>query len=198
MIARYASAISTGTIVTLGLFFLMQSLIAMQPSAVVDARDRHDLVWVRVPPVEDPPVTRENLPNKDFVKPTELPKIPRATDGDEVVLAIPPHNLPPPPGPGTGLIDFMSDGPLVCLVRVEPTYPAIAAARGIDGYVIVEFDVLANGSVANVIVVQSSNRVFDKAAAAAAARFRYKPRVVDGVAVASTRIQKLFRFEMKD
>ena len=91
----------------------------------------------------------------------------------------------------------MSDGPLVALVRVEPTYPARPRAQGLEGFVIVQFDVLADGTVSNVSIVESSSRLFEAAAARAAMRFRFKPRVVDGVALTTSGIQNLFRFEME-
>ena len=53
-----------------------------------------------------------------------------------------------------------------------------------------------DGRVADAFVVESSSRVFEKAALGAAYRFRYKPRVIDGTAVATRGIQNLFRFEM--
>ena len=92
----------------------------------------------------------------------------------------------------------MVDGPLVALLRVEPQYPPRPLSRSLEGYVLVEFDVLADGSVANVSVVESSDRLFEKAAIRAAERFRFKPRVVDGVPLATTGIRNLFRFEIPD
>jgi protein TonB len=53
----------------------------------------------------------------------------------------------------------------------------------LEGYVIVQFTVTANGSVRDVAVVESSNEVFNQAAVDAALRFRYRPRVINGEAV---------------
>ncbi|NQV87389.1 MAG: energy transducer TonB, partial [Woeseiaceae bacterium] len=69
----------------------------------------------------------------------------------------------------------ISDGPLVSLVRVSPVYPAKALANQTEGYVIVEFDVTDRGQVTNVVTVDSSNEVFNKAAIKAAERFKFKP-----------------------
>ena len=54
------------------------------------------------------------------------------------------------------------------------------------------------GSVTAVRVVESSDRVFERAALDAAKRFRYKPRVVDGVPQPVSGVRYLFRFEMSD
>ena len=91
----------------------------------------------------------------------------------------------------------MSDGPLVALVRVEPTYPGAALQKGLEGYVLIKFDVTPQGMVTNVRVIESSHRVFESAARNAAKRFRFKPRVTDGIPQFTAGIQNLFRFEME-
>jgi len=61
-----------------------------------------------------------------------------------------------------------------------------------------QFDVTAEGKVVNIVIVESSNSVFDNAAIKAVARFKFKPRVVDGIALVSTGIQNLFTFRLDD
>jgi len=108
-----------------------------------------------------------------------------------------PKAAPPPVSTfyHAGLI--MHDGPLVALVRVSPTYPVRAQHAGLEGWVLVQFDVLANGTVTNVTVVESSDRIFESAARKAAARFRFKPRVVDGIPQMTSGAQNIFRFHME-
>ena len=78
-----------------------------------------------------------------------------------------------------------TDGDAQPIVRIEPQYPRKAAMRGLEGWVILQFDITPKGSVENVRVVDSSTRkVFDKAARRALLKWRFKPKVVDGVAVA--------------
>jgi hypothetical protein len=48
-----------------------------------------------------------------------------------------------------------------------------------------------------VVVIESSHRVFERPAIDAALRSRYRPRVVDGVAVMTTGVRMLYRFEFK-
>ena len=67
------------------------------------------------------------------------------------------------------------------LVRVAPIYPMAARIRKITGYVLVEFDVTAEGTVANPTVVGSEpSGIFDSAAIEAIRKWRYKPKVVNG------------------
>lgn len=104
-----------------------------------------------------------------------------------------------PPGNRRGDTVFrINDGPLVAIVRVQPAYPAAAETRGLEGWVLVEFDVRADGGVANAFVVESSSQIFEKASLDAVYRFRFKPRVVDGVPQLTAGLQNLFRFEFSE
>lgn len=198
MIARYTSAVGFGTITTLALLLLMQTLIVLQPGAYTEPRTRAKLGIVRVKKSEELR-TRDILRPDELLKKTEpAPPRPAHDSGDGWAITTAPPSPPAPQGARSLTVLRMSDGPLVAIVRVRPVYPASAEARGLEGWVLVEFDVLADGRVANAYVVESSSRVFEKAALNAAQRFRYKPRVVDGEPVATAGIQNLFRFEMPD
>ena len=198
MFANFATAITSSTVVTVALLYVMNMLISIQPSAIVEPREWDILPWVHVPPPEDPPKTIDDMPDKKFIEPP-LPPTSKAP-GDPKTG--PGYSLPPAPPPpvrefsGAGI--QMQDGPLVALVRVSPTYPVRAQQAGLEGWVLVQFDVLPTGNVTNIQVVESSARVFENAARNAAARFRYKPRVIDGVALETRGIQNLFRFHMED
>ena len=71
---------------------------------------------------------------------------------------------------------------LIPIVRVNPTYPQRAAQRGIEGWVVLEFTIDTDGrtKAARVIDNEPSN-IFDSAALRAISKWRYRPRVVDGV-----------------
>ena len=92
-----------------------------------------------------------------------------------------------------------SDGEYLPIVKVQPIYPRRALSRGIEGYVIVEFTVTAQGSTRDVRVVESKPPgMFDRAAVRAAARFKYKPRVEDGVPLEVTGVQNKITFLIED
>ncbi|MGB1296754.1 MAG: energy transducer TonB [Psychrobium sp.] len=66
-----------------------------------------------------------------------------------------------------------ANGPVV---HIAPRYPINAAKNGIEGYVVMTFDILDNGSVANINVVESKPRgVFDKEAKRALEVWKYLP-----------------------
>jgi len=78
------------------------------------------------------------------------------------------------------------------LVKVNPIYPNRAASRGIEGWVRIEFTILADGSVKDAIVVQAMpEAVFDEAALAAIEQWQFKPKMVNGVAVSQRAAQQL-------
>ena len=84
------------------------------------------------------------------------------------------------------------------IFRARPAYPVRAMARGIEGHVIVQFDVTAEGRVINARVIESTSPLLDDSAIKAAERFKFKPRVVDGVALASSGIRNLFTYRLDE
>ena len=91
-----------------------------------------------------------------------------------------------------------SDQDVLPLVRIAPEYPARAAARGIEGWVIVQFTITPTGSVRDPMVVEAMpNNVFDDAALKAIARWRYNPKVEGGVAVERVGVRTIIRFVLE-
>ena len=64
--------------------------------------------------------------------------------------------------------------------------------EGIEGYVIVEVIIAADGSVASAVVVESvPRRLFDRNVIRAVLKWKFKPRIINGVAVERRAIQRL-------
>lgn len=78
----------------------------------------------------------------------------------------------------------LPDGDYFPLLHVAPAYPPAAAARELEGLAVGEFTITADGDVANVHIVKSTDPVFDAATIEAIRESKYKPRIVDGKAVA--------------
>lgn len=84
-------------------------------------------------------------------------------------------------GPGAAM---SRDGDAQPLVRVEPRYPAAAARDGIEGWVRLRFTITETGEVDDIEIIEAEpRRVFDREARQALRRWRYAPKVVDGVAM---------------
>ena len=67
---------------------------------------------------------------------------------------------------------------------VEPVYPAIARASGMEGDVVVQAVVQPDGRVTDVKVVRSANELLNTAAIQAVRQYVYQPGLRNGVAEA--------------
>lgn len=81
--------------------------------------------------------------------------------------------------------------------RVEPDFPQTARERGLSGVVALEIEVLSNGQVGKVRILESSPPgYFESAAIEAAKKWTFDPAMVSGTPVASVVIQKM-RFDLE-
>jgi protein TonB len=201
MIGRYAFSIVVGVFVTLSLLFVMQLLIASGKAALTKPRERAQLEFVRVK-------RNENLNTEDFTpdKPPPPPEVPPETPPQEMDAMdpnAPTINVAPPTvaadtnigGPGGMNI---AEGDYLPIVRVAPVYPARALSRGLEGYVDLQFTVTTAGTVRDPIVIQSTSSLFERAATRAVLKFKYKPRVVDGVPVDVPGVKTRISFQIED
>jgi periplasmic protein TonB len=88
-----------------------------------------------------------------------------------------PEAPPPPPPPVAAPSPPPAPEPLIPPVEVDarrPKYPERARDLQIEGVVVVEFDILADGSVSNVHIVSGPAEFYD-AVTRAVATWRYKP-----------------------
>jgi len=201
MLGRYAFSIVAGSVVTLSLLFVMQILIASGKEALVKPRERAVLDFVRVRRNENVN-TQDITPDKPPKPPQVPPEVP-PQDLDNIDPNAPTINVPPPSvsqnidigGPGGMNI---AEGDYLPIVRVAPIYPARAQARGLEGYVDMSFTVTATGSVIDPIVIFSTSGLFERAATRAVLKFKYKPRVVDGVPVNVPGVKTRITFKMED
>lgn len=196
MFVRYLKAAPLGIAVTFGLLYAMQALIEQSAGPAHTTVKRFDGIFVRE---VKPEIVNEAEEKPEPIDPPEpLPAAP-AQERYASEQTRPFASFPAPPvvdGPAT--INPHQNGIFVNILKVSPRYPVAAAQKGLEGWVIVRFDVSELGLVENISVVESSSTLFNKAAKDAAARFRYKPRVVDGVAQAVRGLMNKFVFEMED
>ncbi len=65
--------------------------------------------------------------------------------------------------------------------RVKPDFPPEAALKGIEGWVLLRFDINEEGRVENISIVDASPRgMFDKKAKEAIRKWKYAPRLTNG------------------
>jgi protein TonB len=196
--SRYGAAIAIGAAVTFGLLFVMQYMIASGQNAVGDEGAFRIVDFVRVERNEIVEKKQEK-PDKP-PEPDQMPDMPDPQVGNfessiRIAMAAPPVSM----NANLGGLNFgVSDGEYLPIVKVAPIYPQRAAARGLEGYVIVEYTVTTTGDTRDVVVIESTSSLFDRAAVDSAMKYKYKPRVIDGTAVEVVGVTTKIIFELQD
>ncbi len=199
MIARFAFAIAVGSGVTFGLLFVMQLLIATGRGINTDAQRYEIEDFVRVE--REQRVERKQEKPEKPPEPEDQPDMPepQATSDFDSSLAVSMAAPTVSTNVSIGGLGFgVSDGEYLPIVKVAPVYPARAASRGLEGYVIVEFTVTQTGSTKDIFVYESSSSLFERAAVDAAAKFKYKPRVIDGQPVEVPGVRNRITFVLEN
>jgi periplasmic protein TonB len=162
------------------------------------------------PPPEEAPKPRAKAKRADLKPPDKVP-LDKPKESDQPLAAAAPS------GPVEGFLDGVAGGtgtaraappPPVPVKEPEkliaskelpgnrsPAYPKTAARRGVEGNVVVAFDVRADGSVANPKIVEGPEE-FHEAVLKAALTWRYQPATLGGKPVAHRRTKTVtFRLE---
>ncbi len=195
MLIRYLSAGSAACGATFGLLFLMQLLIVIQDEGIsAPAIHMPEILKVReeqdIKPKEPKP---DVIPPPDVITP---PKPPVTTDPIEstVLVTLPKYETTSPTIGRFG--NAFGDGEMMPIARVQPVYPGRALSRGLEGWVVCEHTVTTSGSVSDARASSSSSKIFERSAIAACEKFRYKPRVVNGEAVAVEGVETRLTFRI--
>jgi periplasmic protein TonB len=188
VIVRWAASMAMAVLITFGLFFFMQALIATgegldEPLNVVKIVDS------TMPEIELDLI--EEIDKPELIE--EITEVDLNIDRSQVQM-------------DTGLelsnaSISATDGDYLPLVAIAPQYPTRAAQRGIQGWCLVSFTVDGLGNVVEetiTVVDAEPANIFDSSSERAAARFKFQPRVVDGKGVEVAGVQYLFRYELED
>ena len=107
---------------------------------------------------------------------------------DVIVRPLPPLNSP-------SADDLDRDA--IRVVATPPTYPEQLAKDGVEGFVVVEFDITPSGRVENAVVVESKPaRVFDQSALSAIKQWVYEPKTVGGEPVFDYGVRQRINYEV--
>lgn len=200
--SRFAASVVLSGAITLSLFLLMHFLVTNRGGSAGYDHDSPSIQFGPVPeerPLEPPPLR----------EPPEPPKANHPPPRPQ--LATPVVQPPQPPLPlvsvprlnllATGSGPYLG-GPsqqsgaaqsgIVPLVRIQPRYPARAAMAKVEGWVELSFTITPTGGVVDVRVTDSNPpRIFDQEARRALLKWKFKPRVVDGVPVPQRATQRM-------
>lgn len=201
---RFIIAGGAGITAALLLFLLMHTLISGdQEFATADLNGGMvDFIRVREDEITQ---LKERMPPKAPRPPDRPPPPP------QIRLSNPSDRLPPvaldidvpmisvPVSTGNGPYigqwstdDPAAEGDVIPIVRIDPQWPREALLEGTEGWVEVEFTILADGSVADPEVIQSEPpRLFERNAMRAILRWKFKPRIIDGQAVERRAVQRI-------
>ena len=182
---KIISASFLGFIVAGVLIFLMSQLIGSgeqetQPKETVQIDN------TPLPPEKTEPRSRPQEPQPPAVAPSAgeaLPIRPSIVDTAEIptvdiqpfeVAMTGPIGIPSP----HQLLDSRSAMPLY---QAQPNYPIGPASQGIEGWVLLQYDVDTSGTLSNIKVMDSQpRRTFDREAVTALKKWKFRPAMDNG------------------
>jgi periplasmic protein TonB len=216
---RYAFAALGGLVVNFLLFAVMHSLVGQRSDADVDTKIRPVFEFLRLHREETTERKTRRAPERKASRPAvnaaPLAIAKSAAPGRQGIAA-PAGDFNPgfslagrpylgavgdaggvgEPGDGSGA-GMGSEA--IPLVRVNPLYPPRAQSRGIEGWVLLEFTITPQGTTKDIEVIDADPKgYFERAAKDAVRKYKYKPRVVDGVAVDWPGVQLVLSFEIEE
>lgn len=190
-------------------FLVCTNLIDFSEGSRLDEEPTFRLIDV----VEDIPDVAPRFVERQIEKmveveaPPEMPEVPTIVATDTTLTAgidlsiRPARDLGRAAGPlqTMNMTMALPDGDYMPLVRIQPQYPRRALQKRVEGYVVIELTVAADGSVKNdsIRVMEAFPRgYFERAAMQAAEKFKYKPKVINGQSVDVPHVTYKFVFEL--
>jgi protein TonB len=194
-------AVLLGAAITFSLFYLMQSLIA----AGIGEPEQREVIRIAditIPELEIE-ITRAEPKPQEPEEPEEAPELPdlqadtmEMNTGEGLNITRVEVDLG---AVDTNVAVGINDTEMLPIVTVQPQYPNRALSRGIEGWCLVSFTVTATGTVENPVVVDADPPdIFNNSSIRAVERFKFNPRVEDGVPVPVEGVQYLFRYNVDE
>jgi len=179
---RLILGLPVAAVITAALFLLMRFLILPDDDVKLDEIISASIDITRPQRDEDARSRDRNKPNRPEQQNAPPPPPPM-----QLETRVNPSNtnlniaMPDFSGLNLSALGAPSDRSATPLVQVPPIYPDGAAQRGIEGWVLVEFDITPTGAVMNPRVIDADPQgVFDRAALRAIEKWKFKPQIVDG------------------
>lgn len=193
-IMRTILSVVLAVIITAGLLFFMSLLIKDPQTKEEEPPPTVELSDITIP--EEKP-----KPTPEVVKPPQPPAIEPAPNSDgepidssdidtptEEWVAIETPDVIGLPGDlgDVPAVDFSQESEAMPMYRTQPNYPIVAQQRGLEGWVLLTYDVDTSGTLSNISVVDSEpRRIFDKEAVRALRKWKFKPAMTNGQPIAS-------------
>ncbi len=192
------TAVPLAVIVTVFLFLVMQALVTSDEYNLGEEGVNINISFLRQ--LQDTETqTQKKKPNRPEQEQEpeppdmDIPETPRPEMNAESIAT------PDFSGPQFGAFSASTDADVLPIVKVPPQYPRRATQRGIEGWVLVEFTITATGAVINPILIDADPPgIFNRSAMRTIVKWKYKPRILNGKAVARPGVQHLITFELED
>ncbi len=182
-------------LVTSGLIMVMVSLIGVQHEKTerIAAIPLPEIAAPQEEVVEAKVIEKPEKPPVDETPPPEVTKQPfeKLAVSTQLKIVDPGRFKVEPKIEKSGTL---GDTSAQIIFRVAPIYPM--GANGIEGDVIVQYTITANGSVRDAVIVSSTSPIFNKEALKSVLKYRYKPRIINGQAVETTGKQIVIKFRV--
>jgi len=185
--------------ITFALFFVMQALVGAEGEKL-EAKASNIVEFVRLKRDTQPETKKREIPDR---KTPDQPPPPPQMDFSQ--------NLNPDDAVGTivpivettmelvsaDLAGGGSDRDVVPLVRVEPQYPMSAKQKGIEGWVELMYTITKLGTVTDIIVTAANaGTLFNRSAIQAVSKWKYNPKIENGVAVERPGVRQRIKFQL--
>ena len=135
-----------------------------------------------LPDLPPPPPPKLAAPPPPFIPPPEINiQVPTVTPPPTITTVT---TTPPPPGPPPRIVPQVAPPqPVVrreykASYRVDPVFPRQAQRDGLSGNVIAHVYVTPSGSVTDVKIIRSTNRIFDREVVRALSQWKFNPEPV--------------------
>lgn len=165
---RWIVSPPVAVLITIGLFLMMAALIRSPEIDWPEPKAYPDIDFTFEP---KPPTTTPKPP-----KPQPLPNEP------PIELDIPdsrglPDPIPAPPKKGPVGREFDGDGITFAAptIKYTPQYPQSCSGKGVEGVVVVQFDVTPTGEVVNPRILETPDRCFRRTVIATVSKWKYPP-----------------------
>jgi|TARA_B110000438_G_scaffold32265_1_gene31793 protein TonB len=183
---------------TFSILWLMQILIATGEDSITKKNDLRFVDFVRVKKDEslDTKTAKPKKPPEPEEPPPDTPQ--QLDDIDTSAETVNIGAVDTGVGVGAGIGGFNAgEGEYLPIVKVAPIYPNRALSRGIEGWCIIEYTVTRNGTTSGAKVVECTSSLFANASVKATAKFKYKPRVINGTPIDVPGVQHKITFELE-
>jgi protein TonB len=195
-VARYSLALCSSVALLCALLLSMQLIVSIDPPATNTAAYSVERREIAIADLSSSLTARERrkFSRSRFLlrRPAEPapvgPNLASLTRVDDALVSSP-----------MNIGDFqirLADGDYLPIVKIAPIYPSGALAQGLEGYVVVQFTVARSGAVKDVVIIESTDSLFEHAAIEAAYKFKYRPRVVRGESIEVPGVRNKISFDI--